>query len=127
MSEQQTDMPLPQLPPPDQTREVSVNQVATWLEEIRAGKAILVDCREDEEWGFNRIEGATHIPMHSFPEREKELLTDKEKPVIVYCHHGMRSLRCASFLRAKGHPLAYSMEGGIELWSLKIDPDVPRY
>ncbi|MEX1116425.1 MAG: rhodanese-like domain-containing protein [Akkermansiaceae bacterium] len=46
---------------------------------------------------------------------------------MVYCHHGMCSLRAATFLRSIGVENAFSMGGGIERWSQVIDPEVPRY
>jgi len=46
---------------------------------------------------------------------------------VVYCHHGIRSLSGAAILAAAGFPNVASMSGGIERWSLQVDPDVPRY
>ncbi len=85
---------------------------------------VLLDCREPGEWQHCRIDGAMHIPMTQTPGRLGELSADR--PIVVYCHHGVRSLRVAQFLRERGYDAA-SMAGGIEAWSLQVDPTVPRY
>ena len=58
--------------------------------------------------------------------REK-LLARNERGVVVYCHHGVRSLRATHFLRSIGVANAFSMKGGIEEWAERIDPEMPRY
>ena len=84
-----------------------------------------VDVREPEEFALARIEGARLIPMRSVPAALSEL--DDDRPVIVFCHHGVRSLNVANWLREHGIEQAWSMAGGIDLWSRQIDPKVPRY
>jgi adenylyltransferase/sulfurtransferase len=91
----------------------------------RGEKLLLVDVREAWEFEICRIEGAKHIPMGSIPANLQALDTDDE--VICYCHHGMRSLDVAVWLRGQGVARAKSLAGGIERWSLEIDPRVPRY
>jgi rhodanese-related sulfurtransferase len=91
----------------------------------RGEKLLLVDVREPWEFEICRIEGAKHIPMGSIPANLQTLDTDDE--VICYCHHGMRSLDVAVWLRGQGVARAKSLAGGIERWSLEIDPRVPRY
>ncbi len=102
-------------------------------------RPLLLDCRRDEEFAFNRIEGALHIPMSQIEQRLDELheaLGDAQgardvardgREVLVYCHHGVRSLRVAATLRAHGFARAYSVAGGIEAWSLGVDAGIPRY
>ena len=102
--------------------EVSVTDVAALLE---GGSVALIDCREPDEWETARVEGATLIPMNSTPDRLAEFPNDR--PIVVHCHHGMRSLRVAEYLRANGYPDAQSMAGGIDAWSQHVDPGVPRY
>jgi rhodanese-related sulfurtransferase len=91
----------------------------------RGDKLLLVDVREPWEFEICRIEGAKHLPMGSIPANLQALDTDDE--VICYCHHGMRSLDVAVWLRGQGVARAKSLAGGIERWSLEIDPRVPRY
>ena len=50
-----------------------------------------------------------------------------DRSVVIYCHHGMRSLNATQFLRARGLEQTFSLRGGIEAWSLTVDPEVPRY
>ncbi|HKM66776.1 MAG TPA: rhodanese-like domain-containing protein [Candidatus Acidoferrum sp.] len=88
-------------------------------------KVLLVDVREPWENAQCRIEGAVLIPMGAIPSNLQKLDTDE--PVICYCHHGMRSLDVANWLRQQGITTAKSLAGGIDRWSLEIDPRVPRY
>jgi rhodanese-related sulfurtransferase len=94
---------------------------------IRDGSVVLVDCRTREEWAAARIEGSRHIPLDEFQSRlsELEALGDEAR-VAVHCHHGVRSLKAAIFLRQQGVD-AVSVAGGIDLWSQDVDPTVPRY
>jgi rhodanese-related sulfurtransferase len=54
-------------------------------------------------------------------------LRDEALPLVVFCHHGMRSLQVVSWLREQGLEGCVSMQGGIDQWSREIDPAVPRY
>lgn len=90
-------------------------------------KLFLLDCREPDEYAICRIEGAVLIPMAEIPERLAELEPWRDKPIVVHCHHGVRSLRVVRFLREKGFAQAQSMKGGIDAWSVDVDPAVPRY
>ena len=61
------------------------------------------------------------------PHRAGEVEPPPGSTVVVYCHHGIRSLSGAAILEMNGIPEAYSLAGGIEAWSQLIDPTVPRY
>jgi rhodanese-related sulfurtransferase len=91
-------------------------------------KFALIDVREPIEFQIARIEGAELIPMRAVP-AELSRLDGKaeETPLIVFCHHGLRSLNVVSWLREHGVAACQSMAGGIDRWSLEIDPQVPRY
>lgn len=91
----------------------------------RGEKLLLVDVREPWEFEICRIPGAKLIPMGSIPANLQAL--DADEDVICYCHHGMRSLDVAVWLRGQGVERAKSLAGGIERWSLEIDPGVQRY
>jgi rhodanese-related sulfurtransferase len=104
--------------------------------EVRAALAganppLLLDCRRDEEWAFNRVAGAMHIAMSEVEKRVdevREALEERpEREVVVYCHHGVRSMRVTATLRALGLERVRSMAGGIDAWSLGVDGGVPRY
>lgn len=88
-------------------------------------KILLVDVREPWENAQCRIEDSVLISMGSIPANLQKLDTDD--PVVCYCHHGMRSLDVVSWLRQQGVCSARSLAGGIDRWSLEIDPKVPRY
>ncbi|MCA9048917.1 MAG: rhodanese [Planctomycetaceae bacterium] len=88
---------------------------------------LFLDCREQREFDHVRIEGTVLVPMNELPQRAAELGAWKDKDIIVHCHHGMRSLRVAEWLRNNGFPAAFSMAGGIDEWALTIDPSLRRY
>jgi adenylyltransferase/sulfurtransferase len=88
-------------------------------------KILLVDVREPWEYQQCRIEGAVLIPMGTIPANLQKLDTDE--PVVCYCHHGMRSMDVTNWLRQQGVSTAKSLAGGIDRWSMEIDPKVPRY
>jgi adenylyltransferase/sulfurtransferase len=91
----------------------------------RGENLVLVDVREPWEYELCRIEGAKLVPLGALA-ASLQTLPDVDE-VICYCHHGMRSLDAAAWLRFQGIEKAKSMIGGIERWSLDIDPKVPRY
>ena len=88
---------------------------------------LLLDCRETDEYETARIEGSVLLPMTEIQQRVGELDEHRGRHVVVYCHHGARSLRVANWLRQQGFEQAQSMRGGIDHWSQQIDPQVPRY
>lgn len=91
-------------------------------------KLFFIDVRETNEWALTRIEGAELIPMNTVPANLQALEgKSDEGNLIVYCHHGTRSLQVVSWLRGQGVAGCYSMAGGIDRWSLEIDGSVPRY
>lgn len=88
-------------------------------------KLLVLDVREPAEVAFCNIQGSTHIPMNEIPGRMAEL--DPEREMVVLCHHGARSFQVAAYLRANGFDKVYNLAGGIDAWSLTVDPSVPRY
>lgn len=115
------------LPDPEYTLETSVAKVAEWHRLPAEQRPRLIDCREQDELAICRIEGYEWIPLGTFPQVIKAISADSGRGVVVYCHHGMRSLQAARFLRAHGLEHAFSMAGGIDEWSASIDTSVPRY
>jgi len=100
--------------------------VAELHEKRKAGESfLLIDVREPWEYDACRIDGAELIPMSTIPAHLQQLDVDRE--IICYCHHGQRSLDVAVWLRAQCVEQAQSLAGGIDRWSLEIDPSVPRY
>jgi rhodanese-related sulfurtransferase len=94
----------------------------------RGERIFLIDCREVSEHQQARIEGAVLIPMRTIP-ASLGVIEGKadEEAVVVLCHHGMRSLQVANWLREQGVGNAQSLAGGIDRWSCEIDATVPRY
>ena len=86
----------------------------------------LLDVREPWEFETARIEGATLIPMGDVPSRAHQEL-DPEAHIVVYCHHGVRSMNVTAWLRQQGFDRAQSMAGGIDAWSRTVDGKVPMY
>ena len=107
--------------------ELTAVEAAAVLAETPAAARLLLDCRTPEEYATAQITGSQLLPMQELPERVGELSAWRDKPIIVHCHHGMRSLRVTKWLREQGFPLAQSMQGGIDAWSTDVDPSVPRY
>lgn len=107
-------------------REISVAELSGWLDDPARERPVLLDVRRDDEWQIAKLDGAVLVPLHELEERRDELLGFQGKPVVVYCHHGVRSLSGAGFARALGLD-ATSLRGGIDAWSLEIDAKVPRY
>lgn len=88
---------------------------------------LLLDCREADEHAVARIDAARLLPMSEIEQRLGELEPDRQRQIVVHCHHGGRSLRVAKWLRQNGFTGAQSMSGGIDEWSTQIDPSVQRY
>lgn len=105
--------------------EIDVRSTKQMLDQ--AERFILLDCRESGEVATAKIAGSMHIPMREIPSRLGELESHKAARIIVHCHHGGRSLRVTQFLRQQGFEQAQNLAGGIDAWSLEIDPSVPRY
>jgi rhodanese-related sulfurtransferase len=91
----------------------------------RGERFLLVDVREKWEHDVSRIEAATLIPLREIPTNVGRF--EEAEEIVLFCHHGMRSLDAAAWLRSQGITGARSMAGGIERWSVEIDSRVPRY
>lgn len=106
--------------------EVSAREVKA---RIDAGQPLrLIDCREPGEHALTRIEGAELIPMNTVPQQLQHLEGQAEEaPLVVFCHHGVRSMNVVNWLRHQGVENCQSMAGGIDAWSCEVDPAVPRY
>ncbi len=89
------------------------------------GKVLLLDVREPFEREMAVIQPSLHIPMGEIPDRSGEIPRDRE--VIVYCHSGSRSMMVAGYLEGLGFKSVANLAGGIDAWSVKVDPSVPRY
>ncbi|MFZ3332796.1 MAG: rhodanese-like domain-containing protein [Candidatus Acidiferrales bacterium] len=103
--------------------EIAPREVKELL--VRDDKVLFVDVREQWEYDAAHIEGSVLIPLGEIPTNLARL--ERAEELVLFCHHGMRSLDAAAWLRSQGVEGARSMTGGIERWSAEIDPSVPRY
>ena len=88
---------------------------------------LLLDCREPDEHELVKIDGSTLLPMGQLSDRLGELESHRQRHIIVHCHHGVRSLRVANWLKDQGFIMVQSMAGGIDAWAQEIDPSINRY
>lgn len=86
---------------------------------------VLLDVREEWEVNLCAIAGSRHIPMNEVPERVDEL--PREGALVVVCHHGMRSMQVAQWLRAQGFDNAINLDGGIDQWARLVEPAMATY
>jgi rhodanese-related sulfurtransferase len=98
---------------------------------LAAGDVQLVDVRESGELELARLPIAVvHLPLSRAQEWVEQIdaLLDRQRPVAVLCHAGMRSWQLGCWLmQERGFREVWNVEGGIEAWSLEVDPSVPRY
>jgi rhodanese-related sulfurtransferase len=106
--------------------EITAQQVKAKLDQ--GEKLHLIDVREPNEFAIASIANAVLVPMRSVPGELQDLeKRADEAPLIVFCHHGVRSMNVVHWLREQGLESCQSMMGGIEAWSLDVDRSVPRY
>lgn len=95
--------------------------------QLDAGETLrLIDVREPHEHAHAKIAGAELKPLGQIMQWAQEL-ADKDEAIVLHCHHGMRSDRACQFLAAQGFSNLKNLIGGIDEWSAKVDPTVPRY
>ena len=86
---------------------------------------IILDVREGWEHTKVKIPDALHIPLAQLPQKLAEI--DREKDIVVYCHHGVRSLQACHFLKKMGFEKVKNLHGGIDAYALHVDRSLPRY
>lgn len=85
---------------------------------------VLLDVREPEEFAIANL-GGILIPLSDLPSRYDELNPNDE--IVVMCHHGVRSMHAVGFLKQKGFENIKNLSGGIDAYSHRVDPSIPRY
>ena len=105
--------------------EIDCSQVKVKLE---AGEDfLLLDCREQYEYDTVCLPAAMLVPMSEIQERVGELDSYRQQEIVVYCHHGARSLQVTFWLQQQGFENVRSMSGGIDEWAQTIEPGMVRY
>ena len=108
--------------------EIKECSAASFAARRDAGESLtLIDVREPKEVETARIEGALWIPLGDLDARLDELESLRDQAIVVHCHHGVRSAKAVRLLLAHGFGGAENLDGGIEAWSLTVDPSVTRY
>jgi rhodanese-related sulfurtransferase len=106
--------------------EISTQDLKQLLTAPDPKNRVVLDVREPWEYAAAHIEGSILIPMGDIPARVFQEL-DPEAHIVTFCHHGVRSMNVAVWLRNQGFEKTQSLRGGIDAWSAEIDPLVPRY
>jgi Rhodanese-related sulfurtransferase len=102
--------------------DLTPRELATALD---ARPITLIDVREPYEWSLGHLTGARLVPLGTIPQAVATMRAADE--IVVYCHHGMRSGMAAQWLREQGFSRVRNLVGGIDRWSVEVDPSVPRY
>jgi rhodanese-related sulfurtransferase len=109
-------------------RRMAVESVSPQqLREMLAGKnpPLLLDVRDQWEYDVAHLEGARLLPLDDLQVLAFDLPRDRE--IVVYCHHGMRSAAAVNFLMQNQFTNVKNLSGGIDRWACELDPEMPRY
>lgn len=124
-----TTTPPPGSAAPQPPRSLPARELQQRLE--RGEPIQLVDVREAQELALARLPlPVLHLPLSRSAEWMADLPSrlDRDRPVAVLCHAGVRSWQFACWLiQEHGYEEVWNLQGGIEAWSVEVDPSVPRY
>jgi rhodanese-related sulfurtransferase len=116
----------PHADPPDDETEVEELSAPEVARRLRGPEPpLLIDVREPWEHGVASIEGARLVPLNTIPAALSTF--DPARAYVIHCHHGVRSLMAAQFLKERGIRRVANLSGGIAAWSEEVDPSVPQY
>jgi adenylyltransferase/sulfurtransferase len=116
------------LPDASAQAELATTTPAALQSRLKAGdELLLLDVRGPDEFETAHLEGALLIPLPELEGRLSEIAAWKQRPVVVHCHLGGRSEKACRILEAGGFSRVENLDGGIEAWSITVDPSVPRY
>ncbi|HEV2703159.1 MAG TPA: rhodanese-like domain-containing protein [Steroidobacteraceae bacterium] len=90
-----------------------------------AAPPLVLDVREPWELEAARLTGTLDIPMMHIPQRLAEL--PRDRPIVVMCHGGVRSMKVAHFLAQNGFNQVANLVGGIHAWACDVDPSIGTY
>ena len=106
-------------------QQLTCRELSDWLADQGREPPCLVDVREGWEVDLCKIDGARHVPMGTIPGAIASLPADS--PIVVYCHHGVRSMQVASFLEHQGCTQVFNLKGGIDAWAYDVAIDMRHY
>ena len=91
-------------------------------------RMFLIDVREPYEALQANIAGSELIPMRTVPANLQQIegMSDNG-PIIVFCHHGMRSFQACMYLQRLGFAKTHNLQGGIDAWARDVEPGMARY
>lgn len=113
--------------PPRSQAEIDAEVLPQDAHRALAHGAILLDVRTQRERDAAQLAGGLAIPLGELQQRTDDLDDVRDRTILVLCHKGVRSMRAALMLRQLGFAQAFSISGGIDRWSLEVDPTIPRY
>src|SRR5689334_6748582 len=106
-------------------KQITVHDLAARLQ--RGEPTLLVDVRQPWEHEMAALADSQLVPLQELAAEAASVQPPAGALVVVYCHHGIRSLSGAAILERQGLSNVVSLAGGIDAWSLLVDPTVPRY
>lgn len=112
---------------PSKSTEVSPEELKELMDLPGPRDFRLIDVREEDEFAICRLDWAELIPLSKLSEQAPQRLVDKDKPIVVYCHHGMRSQHACEWLRKMGYEHVFNLAGGIDAWADRVEPGMRRY
>jgi adenylyltransferase/sulfurtransferase len=106
-------------------RQIAPRELARYI--ANDHPVYLLDVRQPWEHDLAALPGSVLVPLGELAARTAEVKPEPGALLVVYCHHGVRSLSAASLLERLGQANVVSLAGGIDGWSQEVDPAVPRY
>jgi rhodanese-related sulfurtransferase len=108
-------------------QQLNPSQLAELLRNATADQPppLLLDVREFWEFRICHIEGSRLLPMRQIPGALTEF--EPDRPVVVICHHGIRSQQVAQFLEQQGFSQVCNLRGGVDAWARDVDPAMATY
>jgi monothiol glutaredoxin len=106
----------------DDIQQISASELKSMID--RGERFELIDVRTPAEREIAAIAGARLLDQAYHDEL---LGADPDTPMVFQCHHGIRSQHAAEYFRGKGFRRLFNLTGGIDAWSILVDPSTPRY
>ena len=106
-------------------RQLRAADLARWRSDRQRVPPLLVDVREPWEYEYCRIDGSLSVPLAELGQRLPEL--PRDRPVVMVCHHGMRSMHAAAFLARAGFADVHNLFGGVAAWAAEVEPTMKTY